>query len=61
MIDKQCRNCQYLNLQTRTDIGGISIAKCQHPESTQIGDTLIKNDWVEGDTVCVKYEERKNA
>jgi len=56
MNPKECRNCQHLNLKERTDIGGISIAKCRHPEGTQIGDTPIKNDWVEGTAICSKHK-----
>jgi hypothetical protein len=54
--EKHCRNCKHINLKERSDIGGLLIAKCLHPEGTTIGDTPINGDYVEMNATCAKHE-----
>ena len=58
MIVQRCGTCRHLDRNSKTDIGGMHIARCAHPSGVFIGKTEIKNDFVELDAYCKQHAPR---
>jgi hypothetical protein len=53
---QRCGNCKHLDRSVRTDLAGIVIAPCRHPEGTEVDGVVINGDFVEMNATCAKQE-----
>ena len=61
-MDKQrCGICRYLDRASATDIGGLPIAICCHPEGSRVGTPDSLSDYVALDYVCASHVSRFKA
>lgn len=58
MNGKRCGNCRHLDPSSASDIGGLRIVRCRHPNGVRIGTTSIRNDYVELDAYCADHAVR---
>ena len=58
MNGKRCGNSRHLDRSSASDIGGLRIARCRHPEGVRIGTIGIHNDYVELDACCGEHAVR---
>jgi len=58
MNANRCANCRHLDRNCRSDIGGLPIAVCTHPQGVAIGGERVRNSFVALDFVCDQHQLR---
>ena len=60
MTNHRCGNCRHLDRTSATDIGGLPIAICCHPEGARVDTPENLSDYVALDYVCASHVSRFN-
>ena len=58
MDKERCGSCRHLDRSSATDIGGLPIAICCHPERSRVGTPDSLSDYVALDYVCAAHVSR---
>ena len=61
MANLRCGNCRHLDRASATDIGGLPIAICCHPNGARVGTSDNLSDYVALDYVCASHVWRFKA
>jgi len=61
MAKQRCGNCRHLDRTSATDVCGLPVAICRHPNGVRIDTTIIHNAYVAFESLCASYDSRFKA